>query len=49
MYYKDMDGEKLLCCDRATWHKSKELEIPRNITLYYIPPYMPEMNPIEQI
>lgn len=43
------EEEIILCCDRATWHKSKELEIPRNITLYYIPPYTPEMNPIEQI
>ena len=43
------EEEIILCCDRATWHKSKELEVPRNITLYYIPPYTPEMNPIEQI
>ena len=39
----------LLCCDGASWHKSKTLVIPDNITLIYIPPYTPEMNPIEQI
>ena len=39
----------LLCCDGAAWHKSKTLKIPKNITLFYIPPYTPEMNPIEQI
>lgn len=39
----------LLCCDGAAWHKSKTLCIPENITLFYIPPYTPEMNPIEQI
>lgn len=39
----------LLCCDGATWHKSAGLEIPDNIILYHIPPYTPEMNPIEQI
>ena len=25
------------------------LQIPENIELFYIPPYTPEMNPIEQI
>ena len=39
----------LLCCDGAAWHKSKKLQIPENIELFYIPPYTPEMNPIEQI
>lgn len=39
----------ILCCDGAVWHKSKELEIPENIEICFIPPYTPEMNPIEQI
>ena len=39
----------LLCCDGAAWHKSKMLQVPDNIVLFYIPPYTPEMNPIEQI
>ena len=39
----------LLCCDGATWHKAGTLTIPKNIRLFYIPPYTPEMNPIEQI
>ncbi len=39
----------LLCCDGAAWHKSKNLMVPDNIVLFYIPPYTPEMNPIEQI
>ena len=39
----------LLCCDGAAWHKSKTLVIPQNIRLFNIPPYTPEMNPIEQI
>lgn len=25
------------------------LELPENVVLFYIPPYTPEMNPIEQI
>ena len=39
----------LLCCDGAAWHKSSGLELPENIVLFHIPPYTPEMNPIEQI
>ena len=39
----------LLCCDGAAWHKAKSLNIPKNIFLFFIPPYTPEMNPIEQI
>ena len=39
----------LLCCDGAAWHKSAKLDIPDNICMFFIPPYTPEMNPIEQI
>jgi len=39
----------LVCVDRASWHKSKTLVIPDNIYLFYLPPYTPEMNPIEPI
>lgn len=41
--------EILLVCDGAGWHKSKALTLPDNIHLAFIPPYTPEMNPIEQI
>jgi len=37
----------LLCVDRAAWHKSLDLVVPRNITLFLLPPRTPEMNPIE--
>ena len=39
----------LLACDGASWHKSGLLKIPENIVIIHIPPYTPEMNPIEQI
>ena len=39
----------ILVCDGAAWHKAKSLMIPENILLAFIPPYTPEMNPIEQI
>jgi putative transposase len=46
LYAQDM---VLLCCDGAAWHKSKALDVPKNIVIFHIPPYTPEMNPIEQI
>lgn len=39
----------VLVCDGATWHKSGKLIIPEHIKMLSIPPYTPEMNPIEQI
>lgn len=38
-----------LICDGAAWHKSGQLVVPDNIHLFHIPPYTPEMNPIEQV
>ena len=46
---KYADDIILLCCDGAAWHRSTGLELPDNIVLFLIPPYTPEMNPIEQI
>ncbi len=31
----------------AGWQKSKDLEIPNNISLLFLPPYSPELNPRE--
>ena len=42
------DDYILLCCDGAAWHKSGTLSVPENVELFFIPPYTPEMNPIEQ-
>ena len=35
--------------DGASSHKCKELNIPENITLVFLPPYSPELNPAELI
>ena len=43
------NDEILLICDGAAWHKSGTLVIPPNIHIQHIPPYTPEMNPIEQV
>ena len=39
----------VIVMDGAGWHKSKQLEIPKNISLMTLPPYSPELNPMEQV
>ena len=39
----------LLVLDGAGWHSTKELVLPPNITLLPLPPYSPELNPVENI
>ena len=43
------DDMILLVCDGASWHTTKNLVVPNNIELFFLPPATPEMNPIEQI
>ncbi len=33
--------EAFLIMDCASWHKSKNLKIPKNINIIYLPPYSP--------
>jgi len=35
--------------DQAGWHGAKNLELPDNITLLFLPPRSPELNPVENI
>jgi transposase len=39
----------VLILDRASWHSSAKLKIPDNIALLPLPPYAPELNPVENI
>lgn len=39
----------ILVCDQAGWHKTAKLKTPSNISLLFLPPYSPELNPIEQL
>lgn len=43
------DKEIVLLMDRAGWHRSKNLNIPDNITIKFLPPYSPELNPVEKL
>ena len=39
----------VLIMDQAGWHKSKKLKLPENITVLLLPPYSPELNPVERL
>jgi hypothetical protein len=39
----------LLVLDGAGWHTSANLNIPGNIILMPLPPYAPELNPVENV
>ena len=43
------DCHMLLILDGAGWHKSHALRIPDNLTLLHLPPYAPELNPVELV
>ena len=35
--------------DNRRFHHSKSLEIPENVVLLFLPPYSPELNPIQRL
>jgi transposase len=40
---------KIIVLDNGAFHKAQRLIIPDNITLIFLPPYSPELNPAEKI
>ena len=39
----------LLIMDGAGWHTAKAITVPDNVTLLKLPPYAPELNPMENV
>lgn len=39
----------ILCMDKAGWHTTQKLKVPENIIVWHLPPYSPELNPVELI
>jgi putative transposase len=35
--------------DKAGWHIAGDLVVPANLSLVFLPPYSPELNPIERL
>lgn len=43
-------AQAVLVCDGAGWHRAGgRLRVPDNITLLRLPPYSPELNPMENV
>ena len=43
------DERVVLVMDGAGWHKAKALRVPTGITILHLPPYSPELNPVENL
>jgi transposase len=39
----------VMVLDGAGWHKSNALVLPGNLKLHFLPPYSPELNPVEHL
>lgn len=53
-YLEDFSKEKpselkIIVIDNASFHSTKDIELPNNIVLLPIPPYCPELNPAEKM
>ena len=43
------DVHVVMILDGAGWHGEKALDVPTNITLVALPPYSPQLNPVERL
>jgi transposase len=39
----------LMVLDGAGWHRARELTVPPHMRLLFLPPYSPELNPMEHL
>ena len=39
----------IVLMDKAGWHTAGDLVVPGNLSLVFLPPYSPELNPIERL
>lgn len=39
----------VMVLDGAGWHDTRALDLPDSITLVQLPPYSPELNPVERV
>ena len=45
----EKDAHAVLVMDGAGYHEKAELAVPANISLLTLPPYSPELNPVENV
>ena len=46
---RHLDEFILMVMDGAGWHRANALKIPDNMAIIFLPPYSPELNPVEHI
>ena len=46
---RDSEDFILMIMDKAGWHRANELRVPDNMRLFFLPPYSPELNPVEHL
>lgn len=39
----------IMFMDKAAWHTADKLEVPENMKLFFLPPYSPQLNPVEHL
>ncbi|MDD5094813.1 MAG: transposase [Dehalococcoidia bacterium] len=49
VHQNHLEDFMIMVLDDASSHRGKELIVPENISLVFMPPYSPEFNPSEQI
>ena len=45
----DIKAHAAVLMDRAGWHSTGKLKIPKNLNIILLPPKSPELNPVENI
>ena len=45
----EADEHAVMLLDQAGWHGTQALIVPGNVTLVPLPPYAPQLNPIERV
>ena len=43
------DEHVVMVCDGAGWHTSLDVAVPANVSMLRLPPYSPELNPVERV
>ena len=43
------DENILMVVDGAGWHRSQAVTLPNNLQMLFLPPYAPELNPVEHL
>lgn len=39
----------IMIMDNASWHTTGKLSLPKNLALCFLPPYSPQLNPVEHL